>query len=540
MHGDALFHLGRIRKLDDFGSLSLRAVDEFKDGGLHPGYAFPLWHGWLALVAKLARRRPDARSCCTSRASSRRSRSCSRYEVGRVVFRSTWLGIATMLAQVALIAFAPGGGGAYTSLELPGTVARQLLVPAAIDALLPLRARRRRGRVGAHARGRRHGPRVRPPDVRALRRDSARRLRARAAARRARRRAPQRRRTRRVRRAGAARVRVARADRLRDALAQPEHGRAADAARALRAAISSSTRRPSYHLAPGMVARTRCDRGRRARARAARRARRAPALERARARRQRARARPRALVARLPALLRSRLALAVAPGRRLRPVRLRARRRRRRGHALPPRARRSGRARGGDRPPARVPGELRLAARCRARGSRRGSRSSAASPRSRSRRRRSGLALERPGPSPRSPSPSSCSRSSSTASRTGGRRRRPTGTRSRRVSSTTCGATSRRARSSSPISRRAIASRRTRPCTSARRRPAHVADTNANRPYARREDLLRFLRTGSLADPAALPRRLARPPRAHEPVARVEAQGARAVYRDASFIVFKL
>jgi hypothetical protein len=52
--GDALFHLGRMRKLDDFGALSLRAVDEFKDGGLHPGYAFPLWHGWLALVAKLA------------------------------------------------------------------------------------------------------------------------------------------------------------------------------------------------------------------------------------------------------------------------------------------------------------------------------------------------------------------------------------------------------------------------------------------------------------------------------------------------------
>ncbi|HEV7132785.1 MAG TPA: hypothetical protein VGN27_03510, partial [Gaiellaceae bacterium] len=46
IHGDALFHLGRMRKLLDFGSLSLRTVDEFKDGGLHPGYAFPLWHAW--------------------------------------------------------------------------------------------------------------------------------------------------------------------------------------------------------------------------------------------------------------------------------------------------------------------------------------------------------------------------------------------------------------------------------------------------------------------------------------------------------------
>jgi hypothetical protein len=32
-----------------------------------------------------------------------------------------------------VIAFAPGNGGAYTSLELPGTVARQLLVPAVIS-----------------------------------------------------------------------------------------------------------------------------------------------------------------------------------------------------------------------------------------------------------------------------------------------------------------------------------------------------------------------------------------------------------------------
>ena len=45
VHGDAIFHLGRIRKLLDFDSLTLRTVDEFKDGGLHPGYAFPLWHG---------------------------------------------------------------------------------------------------------------------------------------------------------------------------------------------------------------------------------------------------------------------------------------------------------------------------------------------------------------------------------------------------------------------------------------------------------------------------------------------------------------
>jgi len=131
VHGDALFHLGRIRKLDDFGALSLRAVDEFKDGGLHPGYAFPLWHGWLALVAQVARVDPASvvlhePSILTPLA------LVLAYEAGRSVFRSTWLGLAAMAAQVAVIAFAPGNGGAYTSLELPGTVARQLLVPAVL------------------------------------------------------------------------------------------------------------------------------------------------------------------------------------------------------------------------------------------------------------------------------------------------------------------------------------------------------------------------------------------------------------------------
>jgi len=131
VRGDALFHLGRMRKLDDFGGLSLHAVDEFKDGGLHPGYAFPLWHGWLALVAKLAAVDPTAVVLHESSILAPLALVLA-YEMGRQVFRSTWLAVATMLAQVAMIALAPGGGGAYTSLELPGTTARQLLVPAVI------------------------------------------------------------------------------------------------------------------------------------------------------------------------------------------------------------------------------------------------------------------------------------------------------------------------------------------------------------------------------------------------------------------------
>ena len=131
VRGDALFHLGRMRKLLDFGDLSLRSVDEFKDGGLHPGYAFPLWHGWLALVAKVAGVDPTSVVLHESSLLVPLALVLA-YEMGRVVFRSAPLGVATMLAQVGLIALAPGSGGAYTALEQPGTAARQLLVPAAI------------------------------------------------------------------------------------------------------------------------------------------------------------------------------------------------------------------------------------------------------------------------------------------------------------------------------------------------------------------------------------------------------------------------
>ena len=131
VRGDGLFHLGRVRKLDDLGSLTLRAVDEFKDGGLHPGYAFPLWHGWLALVAKLAG--VDPTSVILHEPSVLVPIALVIvFETGVAVFESSWLGVAALLAQVTLIALAPGGGGAYTSIELPGTMARQMLVPAVV------------------------------------------------------------------------------------------------------------------------------------------------------------------------------------------------------------------------------------------------------------------------------------------------------------------------------------------------------------------------------------------------------------------------
>jgi hypothetical protein len=131
VEGDGLFHLARIRKLMAFDSLHLRTVDEFRDGGLHPGYAFPIWHGFLAAVARIADVDPEQVVRHESSVLVPVAFGVA-YEAGYALFRSVWTGIAVVLASVAPIALAPGGGGAYRVLALPATSARQLLVPAAL------------------------------------------------------------------------------------------------------------------------------------------------------------------------------------------------------------------------------------------------------------------------------------------------------------------------------------------------------------------------------------------------------------------------
>src|SRR5919201_5587684 len=131
VQGDGLFHLARIRKLMAFDSLHLRTVDEFRDGGLHPGYAFPLWHAFLAGIARIAGVDPEQVLRHESSLLVPVAFAVA-YEAGYALFRSAWAAIAVVLAAVAPIALAPGGGGAYRVLALPATSARQLLAPAAL------------------------------------------------------------------------------------------------------------------------------------------------------------------------------------------------------------------------------------------------------------------------------------------------------------------------------------------------------------------------------------------------------------------------
>jgi hypothetical protein len=131
VQGDALFHLGRVRKLDEFGDLHVRSVDEFADGGLHPGYAFPLWHAFLALVGKLSGADPTQVILHEPSAVAPVAFAVV-YESGVALFRSAWMGVVVLTAAVAAAVFAPGNGGYYALLGQPGTLDRYVLVPAAL------------------------------------------------------------------------------------------------------------------------------------------------------------------------------------------------------------------------------------------------------------------------------------------------------------------------------------------------------------------------------------------------------------------------
>ena len=129
--GDGLFHEARVRKLVALGDLHLRTVDEFRDGGLHPGYAFPLWHGFLALVSWVSG--VDPATVIRHEPSLLAPLACAlAFEAGAAVFGSRWGGASVLLATLAMFAFGPGHGGSYAELAQPATAARQLFVPAVI------------------------------------------------------------------------------------------------------------------------------------------------------------------------------------------------------------------------------------------------------------------------------------------------------------------------------------------------------------------------------------------------------------------------
>lgn len=143
--GDVLFHLARARKIADAGSLSSVGVaNEFRDGGLHPGYAFPLWHGVLALVSRLAG--VDVTEVVLHFGSAAVPLAfAASYAAGRALFGHWSGGVATLAAQVGQLGFSRAGTGTYQSIALPSSLARALLVPLLLALLFAyLRERERR------------------------------------------------------------------------------------------------------------------------------------------------------------------------------------------------------------------------------------------------------------------------------------------------------------------------------------------------------------------------------------------------------------
>jgi hypothetical protein len=129
--GDGLFHLARVRKLESFDLTSLSVINEFRDGGLHPGYAFPLWHSACALISRLADVDPGT-ALLHLPAILTPLAIVLAYAAGAALFRSPGAGVATAVAQVGLIGFSRSGTGSFDFMAQPATVSRALIAPAVL------------------------------------------------------------------------------------------------------------------------------------------------------------------------------------------------------------------------------------------------------------------------------------------------------------------------------------------------------------------------------------------------------------------------
>ncbi len=135
--GDPFFHIARIVKLAELDSLStLSTVNEFEDGGLHPGYAFPLLHGADALIARFA----DVAAVDVVvylPAVLVPLALLLAYGAGSVVFGSSAGGLTLVTVQVAHLGLSRGdplieGTGLFELLSQPQAFSRLLLFPAMV------------------------------------------------------------------------------------------------------------------------------------------------------------------------------------------------------------------------------------------------------------------------------------------------------------------------------------------------------------------------------------------------------------------------
>jgi hypothetical protein len=153
--GDLLFHLARMRKLAEFDALPvLGSVNEFQDGSLHPGYAFPLWHGAVAMIARIAG--VDVVDVALYLPAILVPLAVVlAYGAGTAVFRRPAGGVVLVVAQVAQLALSGAGGragtGVFELLASPPTTSRVLLAPTVLALAFTVVERRSWPLVGALA-----------------------------------------------------------------------------------------------------------------------------------------------------------------------------------------------------------------------------------------------------------------------------------------------------------------------------------------------------------------------------------------------------
>jgi hypothetical protein len=132
--GDAVEHIARMRKITELDPP--RSLDELgllpPETGLHPGYAFPLWHAtgavtvWISGLEEttLFRFWPTALFPFVAMAI---------YRAGRVMFGSSAAGVATVIAYLGAFAFPASGVGYLNQLSYPGYISIFLFWPLVVE-----------------------------------------------------------------------------------------------------------------------------------------------------------------------------------------------------------------------------------------------------------------------------------------------------------------------------------------------------------------------------------------------------------------------
>ena len=132
--GDSLEHVGRLRKLTEL--MPPRGLTEINllppSTGLHPGYAFPMWHGFIGLVTRLSGI-DEAVAFRTLPSVLIPVVAAAIYRSGRSMFGTRAAGVATWLAFLAVFAFPDRGVGIFDRLSYPGWLSVFLLWPLVLD-----------------------------------------------------------------------------------------------------------------------------------------------------------------------------------------------------------------------------------------------------------------------------------------------------------------------------------------------------------------------------------------------------------------------